>query len=122
MSFPVTLSSPLKDTISKSKAALDKEREEHENLIKAYEKDRFLILDKERASKELKRQLEEIRKRAVAHFHQSSALENQQEQLRNKRHAVYRSCARGDIDLPILSGVEELPGRKSDLIDPVLIF
>jgi len=54
--------------------------------------------------KELKRQLDAIMKATNAHVKQLTSFENQKEQIRNKRHSLFRTCRREDIEVPVTQG------------------
>eukprot|EP01126_Amoeba_proteus_P055659 TRINITY_DN6928_c0_g1_i19.p1 TRINITY_DN6928_c0_g1~~TRINITY_DN6928_c0_g1_i19.p1 ORF type:complete len:206 (+),score=53.97 TRINITY_DN6928_c0_g1_i19:342-959(+) len=57
--------------------------------------------------KGLKLQLNVVQKASMAHLQQLNVIENQMEQLRCRRHAIFRTCRREEIDLPLIEG--ELP-------------
>lgn len=71
----------------------------------------------DRAIGDLKNQLEHVRKSAAAALKNSHIVDNQMEQLRNKRHGLFKSCMRDEVALPITGG--EFPdGTRTDFLLP----
>lgn len=93
--------------LKEARKATSKEEEELNDLKKKAEKAQKKSAESDVSIKEVKRQLDAIRKAAGAHLKQLTTIENQQEQLKNKRHTIYRTCRRDDISIPIEVG--ELP-------------
>lgn len=98
----------------KIKEAAETEKAKHQELEKELEKEQQLQSTKDRAIQNLKSQLEALKKESVDDLKHSSIVENQMEQLRNKRHAVFRNCMRDEIGLPFVNG--EFPDGIESLI------
>jgi len=81
-----------------------KDESELAELKKQTEKSQSTSNEGESATKETKKQLDILRKTAAAHFKQLTGIENQQEQIKSKRHGIYRTCRRDDISIPINEG------------------
>ena len=93
--------------LKEEKKANKSDEDELSKLKEQLEAAQAQSMDKETAIKDVKKELDVIRKAAGAHLKQLTGLENQLEQLKTKRHTIYRGCRRDEIKIPIESG--ELP-------------
>jgi chromosome segregation ATPase len=86
------------------KSSADSERKSHKELEGKLSADQNTLATRDRTIQDLKNQLESVRKSAAAELKNSHIVENQMEQLRNRRHALFRNCMRDEIALPITGG------------------